>query len=85
MVAICAALIGYVAIQGISTVFEIFDVIQEDTAPELISLGNIKALSRNLVATAFEHVLLVSSLSDIADVGKYDKLTITKIKNGSTD
>ena len=73
MVAICAALIGYVAIQGISTVFEIFDVIQEDTVPELISLGNIKALSRNLVATAFEHVLLVSSLSDNADVGKYDK------------
>jgi len=60
-VALVGGVIGYVGYIGVNDVFTIFDEIVDDTAPELILLGEIESLSRELQLEAISYVLLIQS------------------------
>ncbi len=60
-VALVGGVIGYVGYIGVNDVFTIFDEIADDTAPELIFLGEIKSLSHELQLEAISYVLLIQS------------------------
>ncbi len=60
-VALVGGVIGYVGYIGVNDVFTIFDKIADDTAPELILLGEIESLSHELQLEAISYVLLIQS------------------------
>jgi len=60
-VAIVGGVIGYIGYIGVNDVFTIFDEIADDTAPELILLGEIESLSHELQLEAISYVLLIQS------------------------
>ncbi len=61
VIALICGYIGYVGFSGVHDVFTIFDGIADDTAPELILLGEIKSLSHELQLEAISYVLLIQS------------------------
>jgi len=60
-VASVGGVIGYVGYIGINDVFTIYDEIVDETAPELIFLGEIESLSHELQLEAISYVLLIQS------------------------
>jgi len=61
VIALIGGLIGYVGFIGVHNVFTIFDKIADDTAPELILLGEIESRSQELQLEAISYVLLIQS------------------------
>ncbi|PBO86017.1 MAG: hypothetical protein COA77_00315 [Thaumarchaeota archaeon] len=60
-IVLIGGLTGYVAFTGINDVFIIFDIIADETTPELLLLGEIESLSHVLQLNAINYVLLVQS------------------------
>lgn len=71
IISVIAGLIGYVGFENTNRVFQILDVITEDTSPELILLGDIKFLSQKLVSYTLNH-MLVSNFNTIPDMEEYE-------------
>jgi hypothetical protein len=71
IISVIASLIGYVGFENTNRVFQILDVITEDTSPELILLGDIKFLSQKLVSYTLNH-MLVSNFNNISDMEEYE-------------
>ena len=61
---IITGIIGFVGISSINQISDSFDIIAEETAPELIILGDISSLSHELQLEAISIVLLESMFTD---------------------
>jgi signal transduction histidine kinase len=57
-VAILCVVVGYVGYTGSTKIIEDFDIIVDETAPELVSLGKVKALTHSLQTEAVSLALL---------------------------
>jgi len=81
MISLIGGLIGYVGFSGVNDVFTIFDGIVDDTAPELILLGQIESLSRELQLEAVSYVLLTqASASDTSIHEELEEFEETNIE-----
>jgi len=77
---IITGIIGYVGISSINQISDSFDIIAEETAPELIILGDISSLSHELQLEAISIVLLESMFTDEnilqEEYDEYEKISV---------
>lgn len=74
VIAIIGGIIGYLGFSGSQSIFETYDVIAHETAPELVALGKIAASAEELQVGAVGFALIQSELEEGAAAAELSEL-----------